>query len=171
MSPTFQVAVVIALAACVTDLKSRRIPNVLTFGSAVAAIGYHLATAGFDGFVVAIAGWFAGLALLFVPFALGGMGGGDVKLMAALGAWVGAAFSVWIVLYAGIAGGVLALVVAAYQGYLRTALGNVWLLLAHSRVAGLSPMSELTLESSTSPRLAYAVPIFVGTVVTTWLHS
>jgi hypothetical protein len=90
--------------------------------------------------------------------------------MGAIGAWLGASLTIWNVLYAGIAGGALALVVAVNQGYLRIALGNVWLLLAHWQVAGLSPMADLTLESSKSPRLPYAVPIFAGTVVTTWLH-
>jgi prepilin peptidase CpaA len=111
------------------------------------------------------------VAFFFLPFALGGMGGGDVKLMGALGAWLGAASVVWVALYAGMAGGVLALALAAYRGYLGTALRNLWLLLTHWRVVGARPLVSLTLEGSAGPRLAYAVPIFVGILVTTWLHS
>jgi prepilin peptidase CpaA len=161
----------VGLVACVTDLRSRRIPNVLTFGSAIAALGYHLAVGGISGVVGAAVGWFAGVAFFFLPFALGGLGGGDVKLLGALGAWLGAATTVWVVLYSGVAGGLLAIGVAVYRGYLGTALENIWLLLTHWRVAGLKPLGELTLEGSNSPRLAYAVPIFAGTLVTTWLHS
>jgi prepilin peptidase CpaA len=171
MPPTFAIALTIGLVACVTDIRTRRIPNVLTFGGAVLALGYHLATGGGGGLVGAIVGWTAGVAFFFVPFALRGMGGGDVKLMGALGAWLGAATAVWVALYAGIAGGVLALVVAAYRGYLGTALRNLWLLLTHWRVVGARPLHELTLEGNGGPRLAYAVPIFVGILVTTWLHS
>lgn len=171
MPPTYLVAVAIALAACVTDIKTRRIPNLLTFGAAATGLAYHLAMSGWEGLMGAGLGWLAGVAFLFLPFALGGMGGGDVKLMGALGAWLGATATVWVVLYTGIAGGVLALAVSARHGYLATAFRNLWLLLAHWRVAGLTPMSELTLEHSKSPKLAYAVPILAGTLVTTWLHS
>ena len=171
MPTTFAIALTIGLVACVTDIRSRRIPNVLTFGGAAAAFGYHLATAGPGGLAEAIVGWLAGVAFFFIPFALGGMGGGDVKLMGALGAWLGTATTVWVVLYTGVAGGLLALVVAAYRGYLWTALKNLWLLLVHWRVVGVRPLKGLTLDGGSGPRLAYAVPIFVGIVVTTWLHS
>jgi len=72
-------------------------------------------------------------------------------------------------LYTGVAGGVMAIVVAVASGYLRRALSNVYLLLAHWRVAGIRALPELTLETSDGPRLAYAIPIFAGTVVAIWL--
>lgn len=168
MPPAYVLALAVGFAACVTDLRSRRIPNILTFGSAVCAIGFHLALSGLPGGIDALGGWATGVALLFVPFALGGMGGGDVKLMGALGAWLGPSTVVWVVLYSGIAGGVFALAVSAYRGYLPIAARNIWLLLAHWRVAGLRPLDELTLRNSKSPKLAYAVPIFVGTLMTAW---
>jgi hypothetical protein len=51
-------------------------------------------------------GWALGLLLFFVPFALRGLGGGDVKLMAALGAWLGPTDVFWAAMYTGVAGGV-----------------------------------------------------------------
>ena len=54
-----------------------------------------------------------------MPFALGGLGGGDVKLLGALGAWLGVTNVVWLALYTGVAGGVLALVVALWRGLSR----------------------------------------------------
>ncbi len=164
------IVVAISLAACVTDLRSRRIPNALTFGAALAAFSYHAATGGATGLFASCGGWLAGTAIFFLPFALGGMGAGDVKLLAALGAWLGPADAVWVALYTGVAGGVLALILACVRGYLRQALSNIWLLLAHWRVFGLQPLEEVTLVRSAGPRLAYAVPIFVGTLVTIWLH-
>ena len=169
---TLKTAVVVSvgLAACFTDLRERRIPNVLTFGAAGAALIYAFAADGWSGLGSAALGWLIGAALFIVPFALGGMGGGDVKLVAALGAWLGPSGALWVALYTGVAGGVMALAVAVASGYLRRALGNVSLLLMHWRVWGLRPLSEVSLEGSSGPRLAYALPIFGGLVTTLWLQ-
>ena len=162
--------VLISVVACVTDLRSRRIPNVLTLGGALAALVYHATSGGVVGLLIASSGWIVGLALFFLPYALGGMGGGDVKLLAALGAWLGPLGAVWLALYTGLAGGVLAIGVAWRRGYLPVALKNVWLLLAHWRVVGIAPLAEVSFAGNSGPRLAYAVPILIGTVVTVWLH-
>jgi prepilin peptidase CpaA len=162
------VVALIGVAACVYDIRTARIPNVLTFGAAAAGVVYHSATGGQGGLLGSTSGWIVGV-LLFIPvFLLGGMGAGDVKLLAALGAWLGPWQSVWVALFSGIAGGALAVVVALQQGYLRTAARNIWLLLMHWRVAGLKPLPQLTLETSNAPRLPYAIPITVGLLVTLW---
>jgi prepilin peptidase CpaA len=163
-------AIAIGSAACVTDLRSRRIPNVLTFGAAAVAVLFHTFAPGGAGLGFAAAGWLVGALIMFVPFALGGLGGGDVKLLAALGAWLGPVSALWIGLYAGVAGGVMAIAVALCAGYTRTALSNVWLLLQHWRVAGLRQLKDISLEGSGGPRLAYALPIFAGLLIATWLH-
>lgn len=170
MNPSYIVALLIGMAACVTDLRSRRIPNILTFTSAAAGLIFHVAVGGVDGLVHAGGGWLVGVAVFFLPFALGGMGGGDIKLLAALGAWLGPSLALWLALYTGVVGGVLALAVALARGYLGQALSNLWTLLAHWRVFGLRPVHEITLEGSRAPKLAYAVPIFLGTVLTLWLR-
>jgi prepilin peptidase CpaA len=170
MRVNYIVAIVIALVACVTDLRSRRIPNTLTFGSALAGMIFHTAHAGTAGLLASLAGWGLGVLFFALPFALGGMGGGDVKLLAALGAWLGPKLTVWVVLYTGIAGGILALVVALARGYLRQALSNVSLLLSHWTVNGIGRVDEVSLAGSSGPRLAYAVPIFVGMIMALWLH-
>src|SRR5262245_4291949 len=131
-------AVVIAIAAAACDLRMRRIPNLLTFGAAATGLIYHLVSGGFDGFGQSAAGWVIGALVFVVPFALRGLGGGDVKLLAALGAWIGPGDVVWLALYTGIAGGAMAIVVALANGYLRRAVGNIWMLLCHWRVAGVS---------------------------------
>ena len=163
-------ALAVGCAACVTDIQSRRIPNWLTFGAAGAAVVFHTITRGGGGFVFATTGWFVGALIMFLPFALRGLGGGDVKLLAALGAWLGPANAVWLALYAGCAGFVMAVVVAAYYGYLRTAFRNIWFLLQHWTVNGVRPLEEVSLEGSSGPRLAYALPIFAGLVLATWWH-
>ena len=169
MEPKYAAALAIGFVACITDLRSRRIPNALTFSAAGAGLAFHVLAPGGEGATTAVLGLLVGVAIFFVPCALGGLGAGDVKLLGALGAWLGPTGIFWAALYTGVAGGVLAIVVALASGYMRRALANVYLLLAHWRVAGIRALPELTLESSEGPRLAYAIPIFAGTVVAIWL--
>ncbi len=163
-------AVLVALGGCVTDLWTRRVPNALTFGAAAGALVFNLFVVGWAGLGWAAAGWLTGLALFLPFFALGGIGGGDVKLLAALGAWLGPGPTVWLAIYAALAGGVLAIMVSIATSYTRVAFRNVWGLLTFWRVAGLQPHPGLTLESSGSPRLPYALPIAAGLGLTIWLH-
>ena len=163
-------AVWVAAIASVLDLRTRRIPNALTFGAAAAAVIARFALGGSSGAIDAVLGWFTGLALLLIPYVLGGMGAGDVKLVAALSAWLGPAEAVWFAMYTYMAAGVMALIVAIAHRYLGQALRNIWLLLTHWSVAGIRPMRELTLEGSKGPRLAYAAPVLVGTLITLWRH-
>jgi len=163
-------AVAVALVAAVTDVRSHRIPNVLTFGAMLVAVLAHGYTDGWSGAGFGVAGWFVGALLFFPFFALGGMGAGDVKLLAAIGAWLGPAAIVWVALYASIAGAVMALAVGAWTGYLGKAFTNLWCLFMHWRMYGPQPMADLTVASTRGPRLAYAVPIFAGLMVTLWLR-
>jgi len=160
----------LAAAACVCDLRTRRIPQVLTLGGAAAGLVFHLLNGGWSAGAASIAGWAVGIAIFFVPFALGGLGAGDVKLLGALGAWLGPVDALWLGLYAGVAGGIIAVLVALATGYFSQAIGNVGLLLTHWLVNGVRPLAEVTLEHSRGPRLAYAVPILAGTMVTLWLR-
>jgi len=163
-------AVSIALAACFTDLKSRRVPNVLTFGATLAALIWGTVNGGVAGLGWAAGGWAAGLAVFLPFFLLRGIGGGDVKLMAALGAWLGPVAALWVAAFAALAGGPLAVIVAASSGYLRQAFSNIWGLVTFWRVMGLTPHPGLNLENEAAPRLPYALPIFVGLMVTLWLR-
>ena len=168
LEPRAAIVLTVAAVAVVWDIRTRRIPNVLTFGAAGAALVYALATGGTSGLGLAAAGWFAGALLFFPFFALGGMGAGDVKLLAALAAWLGPLDAVWLAIFAAMAGGVFGVIVALFHGYLRQALANVWLMLVHWRVSGLQPIAGLTLRDTRAPRLAYAIPIMIGVLCTLW---
>jgi prepilin peptidase CpaA len=168
MDPYQGAAVTTAVIAATWDLKTRRIPNVLTFGAAFAAVCVHVYAAGWSGATVALTGWLVGVAFFFPFFALGGMGAGDVKLLGAIGAWLGPAATVWVALFSAIAGGVMAVCVAMFAGYLSQAFSNVWGLLMYWRIAGVRPAPDLMLSSSRGPRLAYALPVLAGLVVTLW---
>ena len=159
----------VVLTAAVIDVRTHRIPNMLTFGSAAAAFVYYASTGGLHGLGVSAGGWAVGVALFLPLFLVRGMGGGDVKLLGAVGAWLGPMGVLYAGLYSVLAGGVLALLVGLKHGYLGKAFSNLWGLLGVWRAAGIQPLPGLTLEDSVGPRLAYGVAIAAGTLATLWL--
>jgi prepilin peptidase CpaA len=105
-----------------TDVRYRRISNLVTFGAAGVAIAVRLLLGGPASALTGLEGWGAGAALLVVPFALGWMGAGDVKLLAAFGAMGGPVFVLQTALLGCIAGGVMALFYLAREGKLAQTL-------------------------------------------------
>jgi prepilin peptidase CpaA len=155
----------LAVIAAAGDLRTGRIPNVLTFGAAAAAFLFSTVHAGLGGLGTSMLGYVVGLVAFFPLFAVGGMGAGDLKLLAAFGAWLGPIGVLWAAIWASLVGGAFALTIAVWNGYLTQAIRNlativgVWSIVGPSRVAGL------TLTDTSGPRLAYAVPIGIGAVV------
>jgi prepilin peptidase CpaA len=86
---TLIAAIAISSIAAATDIRSRRIPNWLTYSGMLLGVGYHTTVNGAQGFFFGAGGLFLGLALLIVFYLAGGMGAGDVKLMGAVGALLG----------------------------------------------------------------------------------
>jgi prepilin peptidase CpaA len=159
----------LALAAASWDLRFRRVPNALTFGAAgigFLASGLH---AGMGGLTQSLLGWLVGLALFLPFFLVGGLGAGDVKLLAAFGAWLGPTGALWAALWASLVGGVMALVAGAAHGYLLEAFRNLAAIVGIWRTLGLSPICGVTLGDAGGPRIAYAVPISVGALLALWL--
>jgi prepilin peptidase CpaA len=160
------VAVAVVIVACVWDVRTSRIPNVLTFTAIGLALAFHLIVGG--GATYAALGLLVGLAVFFPMFALGAMGAGDVKLMAALGAWIGWKAILFVALYGSLAGGALGIVVGMRRRYLRKALSNLRMLATYWWVEGVKPLPALTLEAKDSQRLPYALAIAAGLAVTVW---
>ena len=160
----------VASLAVVFDVRTRRIPNLLNVGAALAALAFAFLETGLPGTIEAAGAWLVGVALFFPFFALGGMGAGDVKFIAALSAWLGPMDAVYLAIFASLAGGVAAAFVAVAHGYVRQALSNLWLMLMHWRAVGPKPVPGLTLQDGRAPRLAYAIPIAVGALFTLWRH-
>ena len=161
-------AILIVIVACVFDVATSRIPNVLTFTTAALAIAYHIFAPTGLGAMSALAGLTVGLAVFFPLFALGAMGAGDVKLMAAIGAWLGWKAIIFVALYGSLAGGVLALVVAMRRRYVREAFTNIKMLGTYWWLEGIKPLPALTLEAKNSMRFPYALAIAAGLALTLW---
>ena len=119
-----------SVAAALIDLRTGKIPNPLT--AAVAAAGLGLAALGLTSQSIAgaLAGAAVGFALLLPGYILGGTGAGDVKLLAALGIWLGPAGALMAFFYSAIAGGVLAVAHAVKRRRLATTLGRTARLVA-----------------------------------------
>jgi prepilin peptidase CpaA len=147
-------------AAVVTDVRTRRIPNWLT--GAIAGAGFGLAFGG--GGVTpwqAALGVLLGLALMLPGHVIGATGAGDVKLMAAVGAFLGPSLVFRAFLYSALAGGVLALVVAARRGLLTdTVVGTTRLVTAQG------PMRDAIASPARRNRFAYGPAIAAGTLIT-----
>lgn len=77
------------LTAAVIDVRSKRLPNWLTVSAGVMALIFHTVTGGLSGLGGSLLGFAVGFSILFVLWLIGGGGGGDVKLMGAVGAWLG----------------------------------------------------------------------------------
>lgn len=126
----------IVLAAAATDLEGRRIPNGLTFGAWLVALPVQMALHGAaGGALVWAAGWLAGLALLLPFYMVRGMAAGDVKLLAAVGAWVGAPMTLHIALLSFVIGGAWGLAIALRRGRAGELLRNVTTIFSAGRGA------------------------------------
>lgn len=95
---------------CATDTLYSKIPNILTFPLIAIGLITNIVISGLPGIVYSMAGFIVGLALLLIPFLMGGMGAGDVKALAALGALLGPGETFQIFLYMGLIGGLLGLI-------------------------------------------------------------
>jgi prepilin peptidase CpaA len=116
------VASVFALVAAGFDIRSFRIPNLLTVPFLLSGIVYHAANTGVAGLVSSLLGAFFGFGVLFLLYLMGGMGAGDVKLMAGVGAWLGMPLTVYAFGVAGLAAGAYSVVVVLWQGRFRDTL-------------------------------------------------
>jgi len=148
------------VVATVIDLRTRRIPNELT--AAMAGIGVGLSAAGVSGVPLwaSMLGFVVGLALMMPGHVLGATGAGDVKLMAAVGAIVGPALVVTAFLFTAVAGGVLAVVVAARRRRLTATLSGTGRL-----VSGSSDTRALLRTAPAASKFAYGPAIAVGSIL------
>lgn len=107
---------VLILSSGFWDLKERKIPNKVTFTGILIGILFNTFMGGLTGLVQSFIGLLAGLAIFFLPFAMGGMGAGDVKLMGAIGALMGWQFSIMTAVYSALVGGVMVIGYLLFKG-------------------------------------------------------
>lgn len=161
MLTTFSYAIVLSAIGIgtATDLRWRRIPNVLTGAAALTGLMAAATGVGHLSVLSALAGLAVGLCLMLPAHVIGATGAGDVKLIAALGSLLGPGAIARVVLYTAIAGGLLALVVALRRGRLRATLAGT---------AGLATGSGAARDAIVAAgdnRFPYAPAIAIGTLI------
>lgn len=144
-----------------TDIKERKILNTVTAPAAAAGLLYNCVAGGLAaGLKTSLGGLLLGMGLLIIPFLMGGIGAGDVKLLGAIGALKGPVFVLYAGLASAIAGGLLAVLLLIYRGTLSQVLKNTaW---------GLATLkgSFLTRGNLIGGSFPYGIAIAVGTVFT-----
>ena len=180
-SLTIGFLLLLLLAAAWSDIRSRRIPNILVFPGAMIGVLLHallLQEMGGLGVVGSLAGLGTGLALLLPLYLLRVMGAGDVKLMAMVGAFLGARETVGALLCVLLVGGVMALIAALCEGKLRVLWRNLNVMLLGTLAGGT--MTSLLVSgkpgegiggdgagdaAESASTLPYGVAIAAGTMV------
>jgi prepilin peptidase CpaA len=116
--PVFGWAAAFLFFAVASDMRFHRIPNLLTLPALLVALLVSPSVGATSGLFEAAMGAALGFALLIGPYALGGMGAGDVKALMVLGAWIGPEATLGAAAWAVIAGGAFALIMLALRGEL-----------------------------------------------------
>lgn len=156
------VAAAAVVVSVVSDLKQRLIYNWVTLPAMVLGLGLAWLERGWAGAGWSLIGLLLGGGLLLLPFLAGAMGGGDVKLMAALGALGGPLFVCQTAIFACLAGGLASLVIMAKNGQLGAGLRYLWQALIFIVCLGQGPARPQALGL---PGVPYAVCIASGAVL------
>jgi prepilin peptidase CpaA len=164
-------ALLVSGVGAVWDLMTYKIPNKLTYTAMVIGLIAQVCLYGWSGLWMGPAGLLLGGAIFLVLYLLRTMGAGDVKLMAAVGAFAGWSAAVEIALYSAIAGGVIAIGVAVFKGRVRQTLENVVHLVRFHAVMGAESHPTVNLENPEALRFAYGAAIFVGTLTEFLTHA
>jgi prepilin peptidase CpaA len=162
-----------ALLMAGVDVKSRRIPNYLTMTTALSGLALRGACYGIPGLIDGFIGLLLGFGLLFLPYYLNGMGAGDVKALAALGAWLGPKATFFLFIYMGIAGGILALAFLWWRCLL-------WQTLRQAKVFAVNLILSQHFEASSQATpgqssedqgIPYGVAIAMGMLAVFWIGN
>ncbi|MBD8069122.1 prepilin peptidase [Bacillus sp. PS06] len=112
---TTMILVIALVISFFTDVKQRKILNIVTLPAILIGIISNTVTSGFHGLLFSLLGVLTGFALLFIPYVLNGMAAGDLKLVMAIGALKGSAFVFGSFLYIALFGGIIALIILLFQ--------------------------------------------------------
>jgi prepilin peptidase CpaA len=154
------------VAAAVIDGWKLKVPNWLTFPMILSGWAYGLLAGGWAGLGYSVLGTFAGLGLLLPLYAIGGMGAGDVKLLAGVGAWVGTTITFYAFCWSAVAGGLIALAMVLYRRTWAKHRDNFVLIVQEVLTVGTP--SELAARAAERKSrmllLPYGIPLAIGSI-------
>ncbi|MEP3481887.1 MAG: A24 family peptidase [Fuerstiella sp.] len=163
--PIKLVSVVLIIAAWI-DGKELRVPNYITLPMILTGLIYQTVAGGFGGMGAGLLGMCVGLMCLLPLYAVGGMGAGDVKLMAGIGAWVGWQITAYSFAVSVVVGAFMAVVMVAVSGDWKKHYKQCLLILSEwSLIKNPYELSEIATERKARMYLLpYGIPICIGTI-------
>lgn len=164
-APIVASALAFVVVCMAVDIRARRIPNLLSGSAIVIGAVMNVYLFGASGLLSSVSGLLLSLVVLFGPFALGGIGGGDVKMMGAVGAFLGPKLSLSALVCGLILGGIIMLVHLARIGRLREKVGATRArITATVLTRSLAPLTMSAADPG-SIALPYSVPLGLGTMI------
>jgi len=167
LDPQFLINLVVVVSISVyTDLKQRKIYNWVVIPGAIAGVALHSIAGGTAEFLFSLKGLGLGFGLLLIPFIFGGFGAGDVKLLGAIGALKGSVFVFKVFLAAGLAGGVMAVLVLVKQKRLLLTFKRIWfsICVLFGSIFKVNTLKSLD-KADYHESLPYGLAIGIGTLI------
>lgn len=160
----------ILILCATTDIRQRRIPNLLTYPTILLAFLIHCNIDGWSGFLFSAGGLTFGFAVFLIPYLMGGMGAGDVKLMSAVGAVLGPKHTIVCLLFVAICGGIMALGFMVYRRNIKDTLLKTFLGFFYFGIHGDTSLLRIDSNKITYEGIPYGVAI-AGGVFLFFLYS
>jgi len=163
-APVFATVLAFVALCMASDLRTRRIPNAFTAPAILAGAALNALYGGAAGLGASIAGFGVAIGILILPFVAGGIGGGDVKMMGAIGAFLGPHRAVLSLAVGLVLGGVVMAVHLARQGRLGEKLLATAAMVGSAAATGSVEPLKLSAEAPEAVSLPYSVPLGLGTL-------
>jgi prepilin peptidase CpaA len=160
------VLIFVLILSAVIDYRLKKIPNLITYPTMALAVSYHTLTNGVSGLYFSLTGLATGVALLIIPYILGGMGAGDAKLLGAIGAGIGPSQVFVAFLYSATVGGIYALLLIILMHHrFREVARRRWTQLKIFMVTHRFEPIPAHPDEKAAPKLCYGIAISIGTIV------
>lgn len=162
-----KVVCIILIWAAYIDGKELRVPNWITFPMVLSGLIYSTWAGGLEGLGWGLLGMVVGLLTLLPLYSVGGMGAGDVKLMAGIGAWLGVTVTFYAFVWTVVVGAIMAICMVLHRKAWDKHYGQFLLIIGEwMNVRNPAKLSEIAAERK--PRmylLPYGIPICIGSIL------
>ncbi|MGE5629004.1 MAG: prepilin peptidase [Solirubrobacterales bacterium] len=158
-----KILLIVMIICFVTDVMKQKIYNVVIFPALIAAFILNIYIYGLPGLKLSLLGFAVGFAILIVPYLLGGIGAGDVKLLALVGALKGSMFVLNTSVYMALIGGAIALIIMVFNKDAFIFIKKIFSWIT-SFFVGVRYKLELQ-DGSLSKKFPYGIAIVIGSLI------